>query len=567
MQDNEFEKQVHQKLAQMQMEASDTVWQRVEDGLDGKRKRRRWFILLPLGAAGVLLFALFYMNAGSVRQMVGISKDFTAEKSGLNHVDGQKNYSGIEVDVDDSANKRTESIATTPLENREISADRKSPLKEARKKPAFTPDFRSTGSDQSSNYAKANTNKSNSASEKNALSDRKIITTTGPTYKQNAWKRRENIRSQSNTADQNRNVTNTEQKVFEESANRKSLGKNTAQKGIGATADQNSIGKNNTQKAIEATADRNSTGENNAKNAPEEIARDNPQQNINGQIQREIMPGLIKTELRISNFFSTDSAIKNLLPGIVQPPAKLITAQSGWRFGITVGAGRSGITTGKFNTLFYSDAASVPNYSAGNLGNSVVVVRPSQINPGLSLSIGTFAERQLESNIYIKAGLQFSRFTTTMQVGRFQAQSIVLRSTQNMADKSIVSYYTGERNQRYVNAYSYLDIPVSLGVNFASKTRFPFAWEFGLAPSILLGTNALHFNQGSSIYYKDNSLFKKSQMAFVTALPVKLYNGYKYALILSPNFRYNTSDLFRPEMGERKHMLVAGAGLSLQLKK
>ncbi len=54
MQDNDFEKQVHQKMGELRLLPSGAVWEQVERRLHRKEKRRGWIIWLPL-----LLSALF----------------------------------------------------------------------------------------------------------------------------------------------------------------------------------------------------------------------------------------------------------------------------------------------------------------------------------------------------------------------------------------------------------------------------------------------------------------------------------------------------------------------------
>src|SRR5690349_16988900 len=62
MQDNEFEKQVHQKLTGLTVDGGESVWEKVEERLDKKDKRRRWLLWIPVGVAGAFLAAFLFVE-------------------------------------------------------------------------------------------------------------------------------------------------------------------------------------------------------------------------------------------------------------------------------------------------------------------------------------------------------------------------------------------------------------------------------------------------------------------------------------------------------------------------
>ncbi|MEJ7740843.1 MAG: hypothetical protein WKF97_25780 [Chitinophagaceae bacterium] len=68
MHDHEFEKQVQQKMADLRMQPSESVWEEVDKRLHNKERNRRWVILLPLlllslSLSGYLLYGIFFPTA------------------------------------------------------------------------------------------------------------------------------------------------------------------------------------------------------------------------------------------------------------------------------------------------------------------------------------------------------------------------------------------------------------------------------------------------------------------------------------------------------------------------
>ncbi|MBE7172766.1 MAG: outer membrane beta-barrel protein [Williamsia sp.] len=63
MHDHDFEKQVHQKMEELQLSPSYTVWERVEEKLH-KKKRRRIVFWVPFLLAGLLIGGYYWMQDG-----------------------------------------------------------------------------------------------------------------------------------------------------------------------------------------------------------------------------------------------------------------------------------------------------------------------------------------------------------------------------------------------------------------------------------------------------------------------------------------------------------------------
>lgn len=81
MQDNDFEKQVHQKMGELRLLPSEAVWEQVEMRLH-RKERRRWIIWFPLLLTGLALAGYFAINTGHLSnpKLIHAATDKSAQK-------------------------------------------------------------------------------------------------------------------------------------------------------------------------------------------------------------------------------------------------------------------------------------------------------------------------------------------------------------------------------------------------------------------------------------------------------------------------------------------------------
>jgi len=76
--------------------------------------------------------------------------------------------------------------------------------------------------------------------------------------------------------------------------------------------------------------------------------------------------------------------------------------------------------------------------------------------------------------------------------------------------------------------------------------------------SQLISSNALQYNQNSGWYYKDNTLFNKTQIGLNTALSASLFSRQKNSVLIGPYFYYSASSLANEGLYNKKHFVFTG---------
>jgi hypothetical protein len=220
-----------------------------------------------------------------------------------------------------------------------------------------------------------------------------------------------------------------------------------------------------------------------------------------------------------------------------------------WKPGLFFSGGISSVSNS-----FLSEDKSLnltdPN-SSGSLPPGITP-QPSATKSGFGFIIGAFAEKNISPKTKLEFGISFKSFSTSNKVGRRNDTTGFYDYRTQYSSNTYNVYNT------YSNHYNFIELPVTLKVQIGRGKKMPFSWEGGLIISELISSNALQFNQGSGYYYKDNSLFNKTQIGLNTAISVTLFSKQKNSVLIGPYFYYSASGLANKGLYNNKHFVFTG---------
>ena len=234
-------------------------------------------------------------------------------------------------------------------------------------------------------------------------------------------------------------------------------------------------------------------------------------------------------------------------------------SKSTWRWGINLSLGISGVPTKFLGSLDKSYAEADKIYSTmpatspgGGTTNNNIPVYPSKIRPSAATSMGLFAEKNISKKVIIALGLNYKIFSATNKVG---SQNINLQM-----------YSLANPVNDYHNYYRFVELPVSLKVQLASK-KMPLLWDGGVSLSQLVSSNALQFNTVYAGYEKNNSLFNKSQLGFNSGFSVGLFSAKASSLLIGPHIYYGTTKVAEEGLYKNQHFTFIELRSQLLFKK
>lgn len=264
----------------------------------------------------------------------------------------------------------------------------------------------------------------------------------------------------------------------------------------------------------------------------------------------------------------TDAVIPGNTPS--QPAKIKLAKESKWEFGITGGGGVSATTDGFpiFKTsaeksLFY-DSNVNPNALQGAYPAAYQLV-PSDPEEGPYWQIGAYAKRKLSKRIGVSAGLQYSSFSTTQTIGKY----IPIRTSigNNAYSSNVQYYYRSGDVATYRNHYNYIQVPVALHWQINRGKKLPVTWQNGVTVGHLAKSDALIYTPNSNLFYHDNSLLNKTQFSMQSGLSARLLNKTKHPVSIGFLFNYHFSYLQKVQTNGKDNMTSFGVNASWIIKK
>ena len=201
-------------------------------------------------------------------------------------------------------------------------------------------------------------------------------------------------------------------------------------------------------------------------------------------------------------------------------------------------------------TSHLNNVSSINNLYAYSSNPSTVNSYPGTIiynatlkqKPGFSLGIA--GEKNITTNTKISIGLNFTTFRSLYKVG-------------NRNDTT--GFYNSQNAVHNYNAhFEFVELPVSLKIQFGKSKDLPLFWQGGIVLSQIISTNALQFDPYSGKYYLDNSVFNKTQVGLNSSISVELFSKNGNPLLIGPYLYYGASKISKEGLYGDKHFVFTG---------
>lgn len=236
-------------------------------------------------------------------------------------------------------------------------------------------------------------------------------------------------------------------------------------------------------------------------------------------------------------------------------PGKKIKAVR-WSYGLQSSAGISAVNEGKllgFNNARVEDVSTVAPFAPQQ------PYQPSSISPGFTYSIGGFVQRELSTKFSLSVGLNYLQINTHNKVGsEINSRAVVNNGTRGYI--FVPSYFTIERDYttEYRNRYHFIELPVSLHTRLNKSKKLPIHANTGIAVSRLIKSNSLHFDGTTGVYYQNDKLLNRTQLAANAGLSVGILNKTTRPIQIGPSVRYNVSKILEKDVSTRKNFMSFG---------
>jgi hypothetical protein len=184
------------------------------------------------------------------------------------------------------------------------------------------------------------------------------------------------------------------------------------------------------------------------------------------------------------------------------------------------------------------------NFSQAPSNAGVSYRPPSTQKKSGSFSLGVLVKKQINKRSYLSTGLQYNFYSTEMLVGQN-----ISRDTMADPNKSVNSFYanSGTNFSDYRNKFHFISLPLTF--DFQILKNAPLDFHIGLSLQQLVETNALLYSSLSQIYYSDKSAFNKTQFFSEWGIEYSFPLGKKLLLKAGPRMNYGHSSVVKESSG------------------
>ena len=517
MQNNEFEKQVQQKMDELKLIPSTEVWDNVEASLPKERKHR-WVIFFLLFAATSTATLLWLNNDNPP---VKNTSQLPLQKNNIAAIEQKSNdnaqpqlnetkanpslqttepayNTGIPAPVDNTA-KAINEPAVTKTTNNEITGNKKESNKTSAVKT--TPEIPlAANTNNRSTITKTNGDEiTNNKNENNKTTT--VKTTTAVPVAVNASNEknyREKYLSQPSVL-----ASVAKMKIT-------TLSPGTYEEEKGKPVEENGINeKNKTGIPIIAAATTTKLS-----NTPEE-------------------KDAKKTALTIKD--KSDSS-KNIAAAEKQNKKK----KQAWQYSIQLGVGLPYTKNGINSTVFTANATS--SFAAAPVSN--VYHQPATPSPGKVFQAGITVEKNITGRLDIKTGLSYTYLSNHIKIGnKVDSLSGNGISTYNN-DNNISPGNNGPINS-YNNYFRFIQLPLSLQYAVVKKDQFSLFLEGGASLDYMVNSNALLFDGATNTYSTGKRIFNRMVYTGIAGIGAKMAQQAKIPVTVGYQFSYGLKPFFK----------------------
>ncbi len=243
-----------------------------------------------------------------------------------------------------------------------------------------------------------------------------------------------------------------------------------------------------------------------------------------------------------------------------------LSQRNGWKFGLNFSLGASTTQAGLLSIIGAgkSNASEVvadliQNNPGASPTGTPVVYYPSPVKTSVGILIGGFAQKSISTRSSILLGLNFKMLTSSMMTGT-RVDSTRFFNSNNFASREF--FYRNGNQQKFKNHFYFIELPVSIKLRLNQQKKAPVYLTTGVNVARLINSNALQFDVTTGNYYRDNSLLNKTQLSGSLGVLFSLSSNAKNPLVAGPEIQYSFSKM--ADAGLYKNRRYSFIGITLQ---
>lgn len=183
---------------------------------------------------------------------------------------------------------------------------------------------------------------------------------------------------------------------------------------------------------------------------------------------------------------------------------------------------------------------------------------------GFSYQLGVFAQKDIFKRSRIRVGLNYSYYSTNIKGGSLLANSVAVINDFGTFNNNGLSYRYGVQ-QPYKTRFSFIELPLTYQLRIGKGKNVPLLMHGSVVPGLFTASNMLHYDSTvAGVYFVDNSRLRRFSLSYETGLSIELGKKSKFPVTMGPQMRFGLSNLLKNEYGKR---YLISAGLNITVRK
>ncbi|MBC7890048.1 MAG: PorT family protein [Ferruginibacter sp.] len=193
-----------------------------------------------------------------------------------------------------------------------------------------------------------------------------------------------------------------------------------------------------------------------------------------------------------------------------------------------------------------------PIQSTGTASPVTYIPGPSKMNAGTGIVLGAFVQRTISPKASFLIGLNYRTYNSAMMIGG--RVDTIINST---FSRNTYFYRSGDNN-RYKNHFHFIELPLALRFKLGKQNKLPVYLNTGISIAQLVGSNALQFDTLTGAYYRNNILFNKTQVKLTAGLLFSISRHTKELLLVGPDVNFSLGKIANSGLYKNRHYSYLG---------
>ena len=511
MQENNFEKHVQQQMEELRLRPSEAVWEKVEEEIRKKKKRRVGFFIFLLAGLSLLGYSGYFLFNKSKTNLVEQNATQTVNKK-------------------ESINNNQPGPATENVNGKNENSKKQEPGNESQ---LSLKEEKNIVIEEKVNSIETNdiavNEKEATVKEENIVLKDPVKRTVKPT-----------VNKKLSDKTRNRYTAITNKKPGQ--STKKSYSQKKKDSGIPVISKADDV-------SSPAIAE---------KDLPENkdfAVQDKNLQNkdVQGKDIQAKKDSIAEEEITVNKEVPAATAKKKQVPKI--------------NWGIELSYGVSANRENAFSFFDGQKMAEVlyspPQANAGSPGSSPLVssnmfYSPSSIKSGAAFRAGLVAEMKISRKSSFSSGLRYAYFSNSIKVGSYKDTAISFTNSFSQDVNARGPIYGGVQQKEYTNRFHFIQLPLQYQWQLNKGIKMPILWNVGATAGYLVSTNGLVYDTAASgIYYHDKKAFNKFNWSLNTGFSFRFGNKNKLQWSLGPELSLGMNKLTKSDT-KKQYLLYGG---------